>query len=203
MHRKQLLIAACLAHFALICLVCWRDTCSVVAKGYTVLPSSIARYARSAEPKFAAAMCEKLSAHNPLRQVVTLYAYATGIDAGYGFFAPNVPENYKLVFEIHYPDGHVDYELPRVASDAAGLRLSTLLDNVGGTPYDELREVLVKMMAYSIWQEHPNASFIRAVLGLVLLPDPAEFRRGMTESYQFMYAYDLRFPRQTPFQTQP
>lgn len=126
--------------------------------------------------------------------MVAIYTHATGIEAGYGFFAPNVPDNYKLVFEIHYPDGRVEYELPRVAGVAAGLRLSTLIDNIGDIRYDALREVLVKMMAYSIWREHPDATLIRAVLGLVLLPTPTEFQHGMKESYQFTYAYDFLFP---------
>jgi len=26
-----------------------------------------------------------------------------GIEVGYGFFAPNVPNNYKVVFELQYP----------------------------------------------------------------------------------------------------
>ena len=44
-----------------------------------------------------------------------------GIETGYGYFAPNVPGGYRLVFELHYPDGRVEYELPSVSSAAAGL----------------------------------------------------------------------------------
>jgi hypothetical protein len=52
---------------------------------------------------------------------------------------------------------------------------------------------MVKMMAYSIWQEHPDATLIRPALGLVLLPTPREFQQGMKEEYEFMHAYDFRF----------
>ena len=194
MQRKQFLILCCLAHFFLISVVCWRDTLSVIGRGYTFLPRFVATYSRSAEATLSGLLGERLSSSNPLRQLVSVYTNASGIDTGYGFFAPNVPENYKLVFEIHYPDGRLEYELPRVSSTAAGLRLSTLIDNIGSTPYDELREVMVKMMAYSVWQEHPEATLIRAVLGLVLLPTPNEFQHGKNESYQFTYAYDFRFP---------
>ncbi|MEP6686062.1 MAG: hypothetical protein ABJB22_04725 [Verrucomicrobiota bacterium] len=130
---------------------------------------------------------------NPVRQAVIVYTHLGGIESGYGFFAPNVPDNYKLVFELHYPEGRIEYELPRVASSGAGLRLVTLLDNIGDTHSDELREVMVKMLAYSVWRHHPDANMVRAVFGFALLPTAAEFRQGTRESYEFLYAYDFRF----------
>src|SRR2546430_4950778 len=45
---------------------------------------------------------EDLQLGNPARNLVTSYLNAAGIEAGYGFFSPNVPSNYKLVFELHY-----------------------------------------------------------------------------------------------------
>jgi hypothetical protein len=53
-----------------------------------------------------------------VRNGITVYLHSAGIEAGYGFFAPNVPPNYKLVFELHYPDGRIDYEIPTVNSAA-------------------------------------------------------------------------------------
>ena len=79
-----------------------------------------------------------LAASNPIRQVLATYLHLAGIETGYGYFAPNVPGSYKLVFELHYPDGRVEYELPSVSSAAAGLRLAGLLDKIGRTPYDAL-----------------------------------------------------------------
>ncbi len=119
-----------------------------------------------------------------------------GIDAGYGFFAPNVPSNYKLVFEVHYSDGKIEYELPHVGGADTGLRIATLLDYVGQTHYDPLRELLLKMLAYSTWQSHPNAVMIRAVFGFVTLPTVNDFQRGQKESYEFLYAYDFRFHKE-------
>jgi len=193
-YRQQLTIACCLGHFLLIFTICCRDTFSVIARGYTALPRFLDSYAQKAEAVISTVLGETLASSNLWRQTVSTYTHASGIEAGYGFFAPNVPDNYKLVFEIHYADGRVEYELPRAAGRAAGLRLSTLIDNAGDTQYDALREILVKMMANSIWRDHSDATLIRAVLGLVLLPTPAEFERGIKESYQFMYAYDFRFP---------
>jgi hypothetical protein len=190
---KQLLLVCALGHFLLILAVCSRDTFSAVARGYTALPAALRPFSREAEEVLSFALGEQLSSSNPVRGTLNLYLRSAGIEAGYGFFAPNVPDNYKLVFELHYPGGRVEYELPGAANVAAGLRLSTLIDNIGNTPYDPLREVLVKMMAYSVWREHPDAIMIRAVLGFILLPSPAELKRGIKESYQTIRAYDFVF----------
>ena len=64
------------------------------------------------------------AASNPVRQALATYLHIAGIETGYGYFAPNVPGSYKLVFELHYPDGRVEYELPSVSSAAAGVACS-------------------------------------------------------------------------------
>lgn len=139
------------------------------------------------------ALAETLSLSNPLRQSINAYINATGIEGGYGFFAPSVPDSYKLVIELHFPDGHVEYELPRVSDTATGVRLSTLLDQIGRTYYDPLREIMIKMLAYSVWQDHPEATRVRAVFGFVALPSLKDARQGKSESYHFLYAYDFSF----------
>jgi hypothetical protein len=103
------------------------------------------------------------------------------------------------VFELHYPDGHTEFELPTVNGKATGLRLATLLDVMAETEYEPLRSMMVKMLAYSVWQEHSEAREVRAVFGYVDLPTPSEFRQGKKESYHPLFAYDLDF---TSAQTQ-
>ena len=114
-----------------------------------------------------------------------------GIETGYGYFAPNVPASYKVIFELHYRDRPVEYQLPSVRSAAAGLRLAGLLDEIARTRNDTLREYLVKLLARSIWRDHPDAIAIRAVFGLINLPSINEFEHGKRESYEFLYAYDF------------
>jgi hypothetical protein len=194
LHGKQLYLVCFFGHFFFILVVCCRDTLSLLGQGYTFLPDSLNVYWQNAEEIISTGLGRNLAASHPLRQTISAYTHFGGIQSGYSFFAPNVPDSYKLVFEIHYPDGRVEYELPHVASRGSGLRLSTLLDNIGQTRYDPLREIMVKMVAYSIWRRHPNATIVRAVLGYVILPTAAEFRRGTSESYEFLYAYDFRFP---------
>jgi hypothetical protein len=181
-------------HFLLILGVCTRETLSLLADGYTGLPASLQNYAAKAEAIVTAAFGEDLAARNPLRQGIVIYQNASGIDVGYGFFAPSVPNSYKLVFEIHYPNGEVEYDLPRVSDAAGGAAMSSLLSQIGRMRYDPLREMVLKMLTYSEWREHPNASMIRAVFGFVRVPSPAEIHLGKQTTYQFMYAYDFSFP---------
>ncbi|HTG28779.1 MAG TPA: hypothetical protein VK818_11210 [Methylomirabilota bacterium] len=137
-----------------------------------------------------------MTASNPVRQALATYLHLAGIETGYGYFAPNVPGSYRLVFELHYPDGRVEYELPSVSSAAAGLRIAGLLDTIGRTPYDALREHLVKMLARSIWREHPDVKTIRAVFGSIILPGVNDFEQGKRQSYEFLYAYDFSLENQ-------
>ena len=190
--RQKYAYAAWLTlHFLLILSVSCRDTLQLVAQGPTILPSWSKNFSQKAEGTLSISLGQDLAVSNPAREVLGTYLHVAGIEAGYGYFAPNVPGSYKLVFELHYPDGRVEYELPRVSSAAAGLRIAGLLDKIGRTPYDTLREHLVKMMAQSIWREHPDVKTIRAVLGSIRLPSISEFEHGKRESYEFLYAYDF------------
>jgi hypothetical protein len=163
----------------------------LVAEGPTIFPASFKSFSHKAETVVSVALGQYLTASNPIRQALATYLHLAGIETGYGYFAPNVPGSYRLVFELHYPDGRVEYELPSVSSAAAGLRIAGLLDTIGRTPYDVLREHLVKMLALSVWREHPDAKTVRAVLGSIRLPTVSQFEHGQRESYEFLYAYDF------------
>ncbi len=183
-----------LFHFALIVGISAQQTFWIVAQGYTSLPHSIDPFSRKAADALTIALGQDLGLSNPARQSLTAYLHSAGIEGGYGFFAPNVPSSYKLVFELHYPDGHVEYDLPHVSGTATGLRLVSLLDRIGRTQYEPLREVMLKMLAYSAWQEHAGAATVRAVFGYVDVPSLSELKEGKKESYNFLYAYDFTFP---------
>jgi hypothetical protein len=186
-------LACFCVHFFFILAVSCRETLALLAVGYASLPVTWQKYWQKAEDIVIQAMGGDLALSNPLRQGLTAYQHGAGIEAGYGFFAPSVPNSYKLVFEVHFSDGRVEYELPSVGNDAAGLRLSSLLDYIGSVHYDPLREVMLKMLAYSVWQKHPEAIAIRAVFGYVDVPGPSEAAQGKSESYHFLYAYDFSF----------
>jgi hypothetical protein len=193
LSRRRLYLGWLLLHAFLVLIVSIQQTFWVMAEGYTSLPKFLEKYWWKVEAVSTEALGQTLSLSNPLRQSVSAYINATGIEGGYGFFAPSVPDSYKLVLELHYPDGRVEYELPRVSDTAAGVRVATLLDQLGRTGYDQMREIMIKMLAYSAWQDHPDATVVRAVFGFVALPSIEEAKQGKTESYHFLYAYDFSF----------
>ncbi len=193
MSRRRLYLGWFLLHAFLVLIVSIQQTFWVMAEGYTSLPKFLEKYWWKVEALSTEALGQTLSLSNPLRQSVSAYINATGIEGGYGFCEPSVPDRYKLVLEVNYPDGRVEYELPRVSDTAAGVRVATLLDQLGRTGYDQMREIMIKMLAYSVWQDHPDATVVRAVFGFVALPSIEEAKQGKTESYHFLYAYDFSF----------
>ena len=180
-------------HLFLIITVCLRDTFSVFASTPTILPVATIDFWAGGEASASALLAERLDHSNGLRNAIAVYLHSAGIEAGYGFFAPNVPPNYKLVFELHYPDGHTDYEIPALGSAATGMRFAGLLDQLAEVSYAPLRETMMKILAYSVWQRHPEASAIRAYLGCAHMPAPAEFQSGEKESYELLFAYNFAF----------
>lgn len=173
-----------------------------MAEGPTILPLSFKNFSQKAQELISIEPAEQLSRSNPLRESVNTYVQLAGIESGYGYFAPNVPGGYTLVFELQYSDGRVEYELPSVRSAAAELRMAGLLDNIGRTPYDELREILLKNLVQSIWRKHPELQKVHAIFGSLTLPSVREFEQGKRESYEFLYAYDFSL-QDAPPKTNP
>jgi hypothetical protein len=191
LRQKSVYLACFILHFLLIITVSCRETLWLVARGLTICPAPFDRYSQKAEGIAAAALGQHLAASNPVRQTLASYMGIAGIDAGYGYFAPNVPDSYKLVFELHYPDGRLEYKLPRINSPAAGLRIASLLEQIGRTRSDALREHVVKTLARSVWRERPEVKTIHALLQKMVQPTIADFKRGKKESYELLYAYDF------------
>ena len=201
MLRKRYGYVAWLAlQLLLTILFSCRDTARVVSEGPTILPRFFRNFSQKAQAVISFAVDQGLPASNAVREALNTYVQLAGIESGYGYFAPNVPASYTLVFELHYTDRPVEYELPSVNSAAAGLRIAGLLDNIGRTPYDALREILVKTLAQSVWREHPEVQSVRAILGSIRLPTVREFEAGKRESYEFLYAYDFSL-QNTPGKT--
>src|SRR5204863_1768365 len=138
-------------HFFLLTAVCLAGIFWLIAQGSTILPSASDEYARKAELVATWCLGKEARASNPLRRGIATYLHAAGIQAGYSFFAPNVPSHHRLTFELFYDDRHVEYELPRVHGKAAALRLDSLLDKLPEERYEPIREVVLTMLALSVW----------------------------------------------------
>ncbi len=172
-------------------MICCREAFWVIAHTSTIVPNYLVRLVDEAEPVVAAAVGQRMNYSNPIRRGLFTYFHFAGIDHGYGYFAPNIPGSYKLVFELRYAGGRTEYELPCLKSYQGDLTLSTLLDTVGRSESERLRAYLIRGLVRSIWQKHPDANSIRAILGVSTLPTMEQFRNGQRASYQFLHAYDF------------
>ena len=191
MGAKRIYAACAGVHFLLLAAVSFRGIFALIAEGLTILPSALDKYARSGEVVLASVLGKDLAASNPARRGIATYLHAAGSQSGYTFFAPNVPGYYKLILELYYQDGRVEYDLPHVTGGAAALRLASLLDRLADPGYEPLREVVVKMLAFSIWREHPDVKRIRAIFGSVTPPSISDFEQGKKESFQPLYSFDF------------
>jgi hypothetical protein len=191
MFSKRMCSAWFVVHFFLITAVCSAGIFSLVAEGATILPSAFEKCARRIELIAAFVLGKEAAASNPVRQGIATYLHAAGIQAGYSFFAPNIPGYHKLTLELYYADGRVEYESPHVSGKAAALRLDSLLDRLADNRYEPLREVVVKMLALSVWRDHPEVKNIRATFEAVSPPDISDFEHGKGESFQPMFSYDF------------
>src|SRR5437773_2627224 len=178
-------------HFFLVTAVCLAGIFSLIAESSTILPSACEKSAREAELVASWLLAKQAEASNPIRQGIATYLHAAGIQAGYSFFAPNVPSQHRLTLELFYDDGRVEYESPHVRSKAAALRLDSLLHRLAEQRYEPVREVLVKMLAFSVWREHPDVKKVRAVFGSVTPPGITEFEQGKAETFEPMFSFDF------------
>jgi hypothetical protein len=191
MLSKRVHAAWFVVHFFLITAVCFAGVFSLIAEGSTMLPSALEQYARDAELAAAWVLGKQTSAKNPVRRGISTYLHFAGIQAGYTFFAPNIPGYHRLTFELYYEDGRVEYESPQVMGRAAALRLDSLLDRLADQRYEPIREVVVKMLALSIWRLHPDVKKIRAIFESVSPPSIGDFEHGEAETFRPMFSYDF------------
>ena len=185
-------------HFFLLTAVCLAGVFWLIAERSTILPSALDEYARKAELVASWCLGKEVAASNPVRQAIATYLHVAGIQAGYTFFAPNVPTNHGLTLELFYDDGRVEYDSPRLRSRAAALRLDSLLNRLADERYKPIREVIVKRLAFSVWREHPEVKKIRATFGSIDPPGMNEFEQGKTETFQPMFSFDFSLRGEEP-----
>ena len=178
-------------HFFLLSAVCLAGVFWLIAEGSTVLPSAWDEYARKGELGATWCLAKEAGPSNPVRRGIATYLHAAGIQAGYTFFAPNVPSQHRLTLELLYEDGRAEYESPHVRGKTAALRLESLLARLSEERYEPVREVLVKMLAFSVWREHPGVKKVRATFGAVNPPGMNEFEQGKIETFQPMFSFDF------------
>lgn len=185
-------------HLFLVLAISVRETARIFAEAQTFVSTGATHDLGRVADVSSILSGAELDPSNPIRNVALCYQHLAGIESGYGFFAPNIPANYRLVFQFNYPDGHVEYDLPVVASREAGLRLSGLLDLVADADSEDIRKVLLRFLAQAAWMRHRDAATIDAVFGRAVLPTPAEFLSGQRTRYDVLAAYTFSFSRIPP-----
>lgn len=179
-------------HFFFIVVASLQDLASILPGERTFLSLKSEAFWRRVGSFSSLVLGNQLSPSNPLRQAIATYTNSSGIELGYSYFAPSVPENPKLIFELRLPDGDVNYDLPHVGSAASGYRIAALLDNLQHVSYRPLREAIVQNLAYRTRLDHPDAVTMRAFFTTSKLPSPAEFRAGQRPFYRLLYTYEIR-----------
>ncbi len=179
-------------HFLLIGLICAHESLWLLDQQLTVAPRSSNRVWRRIDSVPATLLGDNLGSNSFFRRAIATYTNAAGIEVGYGYFAPNVPETHAVVFELHYPDGRVDYDAPILSSQEGELRLTSLIEQIGRTDYERWRNELMRRLARSIWQRHPAVVSIRCFFGSVTPPTLAAYRSGKNErTFTCQYVYDF------------
>jgi hypothetical protein len=191
MYSKRIHAAWFGIHFSLITAVCLAGIFWLIAQGSTILPAACNQYAHKAQLGATWCLGKEAAVSNPVRRSIATYLHAAGIQAGYSFFAPNVPSQHRLSLELFYDDGRVEYEVPRVRSRAAALRLESLLDRLAEERYEPVREALIKRLAFSVWRDYPDVKKARATFGSINPPGINEFEHGKTETFQPMFSFDF------------
>lgn len=134
----------------------------------------------------------EIAQDSKLQQNLIAYRHVAGIDTGYGFFAPRVPDLCKVVYQVEYLDGHMEEHLPGVTGGDAILRLSTIMDAIGHISTPAVREGLLRMLLRTEGERFADAKVVTIQFGTVRVPDFAQFRRGeqadfeVSESYRYV-----------------
>ena len=179
-------------HLLLVALVCTYETAWLVGKQLTIIPKVSAHFRNDVDKVPETLTGPNLPPDNVFRQVLNTYTNIAGIEVGYGYFAPNISETHALVFELRYPDGHLEYEAPLVSSHDGQLRLTSLIEQIGRTQSDPWRNELIRRLARSTWQRQPQALSIRGFFGAVTPPTLTAYKSGKNERvFTSQYIYDF------------
>ncbi len=191
MKRDRVYAATAALHLSIIFAICCRDTFTVLSAGQVLWPDAWTRYSSKAQRTSEVLLLRSLVRENPVRQGLFAYLNMAGIENGYGFFAPRVPDAYQLRFELHYKDGSVGSEQLPGDAGVSALRVDSLLDVIGRADDAVVREGIIQLLADRIWEEHGNLERVRVFFETVSSPPWRDFAKGAQNSIEILYTYDV------------
>lgn len=190
-NQRKVWLALFGLHFQLgICICCW-ETVWLTGHSSTILPLFVKNHCLSVDALATASLAKAARGAGFVRKALNAYLHLAGIQSGYGFFAPNVPDGYKLLFAFSYPDGHEDVFSAEADQLETNVRLARLTDYIGRTRSDIVREDMIKLLAYAAWQRRRDATGIRASLLTLNQPSAEEFLGGQRSTYRKTYEYEF------------
>jgi hypothetical protein len=124
--------------------------------------------------------------------MVRWYACMSGANSHYGFYAPNVGEQYRARFMLYddqglaWGDSFDDSNSPEARLRLGGSAASAFANGEAEkTP--ARRERLVKSWAAAMFTRHPSAVSLTVVVEAHDIPSMAEYRTGLRPSWNPVY----------------
>ena len=65
-------------------------------------------------------------------------------------------DTYELTLELRYSDGRTETQIARSSNSALGLRVASLIEQIGSIPSPKLREHMLKKFATVFSREYPE-----------------------------------------------
>ena len=174
------------------------ETGRIIALSPTIIPSKIKDTVQRFGVLLEAPLGLRFAESNPIRQSLVSYLAFAGADGGYGYFAPGIPDTYELTFELYYPDGRTEMQVARLSNSALGLRVASLLEQIGGGPSPKLREHMLKKFARVVWRQHRQVKKMRVSIWQVTLPTIEEYVGGERQKPALLCAYDFSLSAKPP-----
>jgi hypothetical protein len=174
-----------ISHLALILWICANDTTSLIQEGLTVVrtsPPTVPLNDPAPEAKKAKA---------GLVEYCATYSRCAGIEASYSFFAPNVPDSYALVFELHLASGETEYEFNKDSHREGKLRLASLMDAISTSKAAEVRKLIIRLLTNDMYQRHPDVVRIRSMFVRLANTELGTELANEPHRYEVLYSYDF------------
>jgi hypothetical protein len=167
------------------------QTARVIVVSKTVAPTSTVKALKELGAVSEASFGSRFARSGPIRETLMTYLVAAGADGGYGYFAPAVPDSCALTFQLRYSDGRTETQITHSANTPLGLRIGSLLEQIGGISSPKLSEHMLKNFATVLLRQHPKLNNGRISLWRVPSPTIEEHTRGERPKPALLCTHDF------------